>query len=336
MMISLKQYLGSSAEDSARKQALSLVLEKIASQAAVAKQSDYRLFSAEINRLRECIDAESEPGTLLFLIGSVTQLIETYNREITTVIRRQAHEAQDMFNMMTETITTLSGENVRAATAFGEFGQRFEAATGIDDIDELKQHLGEALRDFRTEMLRQKNDSDRLLLMLRQEIEKGSPPSVVASIPSAPSIDPTTSLRLRQACVGAMHLPVPPGKRRYVVTFVINCLKGINARYGFEVGDRVLRRFAQFVKEQIASEDSLYRWNGPSFVAVLERSETLDQIRRKIECIMRAELDETFDLEGRSLLVPISAAWSAFQLISTVATAEKQIETFATACGGND
>lgn len=53
----------------------------------------------------------------------------------------------------------------------------------------------------------------------------------------------------------------------------IDHFKTINDRYGHPVGDDVLRRFAESLKERIRVTDSLARWGGEEFMMVLPQTD---------------------------------------------------------------
>jgi hypothetical protein len=63
-------------------------------------------------------------------------------------------------------------------------------------------------------------------------------------------------------------------------------------------------------------------------VAVLERAKALDEVRALVRRMLDKPLDETYEIDGRSILIPISAAWSIFMLTSEPGAAEKQIQAF--------
>src|SRR5579871_2120868 len=126
-MISLRPYLTSPA-DSARKQVISLLLAKIALDAPVAEQADYRLFATEINQIKDGLDDDADEGALLYLAGAATQVIGSYNRRITAYIQKLESDAQEMVRMMTETVATISGDTARSAEKFRDIADRLETA----------------------------------------------------------------------------------------------------------------------------------------------------------------------------------------------------------------
>jgi hypothetical protein len=70
-------------------------------------------------------------------------------------------------------------------------------------------------------------------------------------------------------------------------------------------------------------------------VALIERSESLDRVRDQIRRIMEMRLDENLELGERAVLIPVSAAWSVFQLVA-VTTAERQIQAFIASQGNRE
>jgi diguanylate cyclase (GGDEF)-like protein len=66
--------------------------------------------------------------------------------------------------------------------------------------------------------------------------------------------------------------------RRYghpvsLILFDLDDFAGVNARYGAEIGDRVLRRVADVVGQQIRQTDLLFRSEGDAFVVILPETD---------------------------------------------------------------
>lgn len=325
-MVSIKRYLNRSDTDTPLRQVVSLLLEKIGSEAVVADENEVAAFRTDIRSLRDHVDQRSTPEEIVSTAESAAVIMEAYNNEISAFLRKQRRELKNIVTIMMETVAAITGENTRAVERLRGIGDNLERTLAAADLDTLKLNLAECLQDFRQETLRQKEEAENMIIALRRDIERGPQQSVP---PELTEIDEATSLPLKDACVKAMHASIPPGKRRYVVTLVLNRLQAVNARFGFEVGNRVLCRFGEFIEQQILPEDRLFRWRGPALVAVLERPEGIDMIRAQIRRMLESRLEQTLDVEGRPVMITVSARWSAFQLTTTVAAAEKQIETFA-------
>jgi len=60
------------------------------------------------------------------------------------------------------------------------------------------------------------------------------------------------------------------GKEFCILFIDLNNFKQVNDMYGHKVGDEVLRRVAQLIKENIRKEDYLIRYGGDEFVVITE------------------------------------------------------------------
>jgi GGDEF domain-containing protein len=324
-MALLKSYLNRGNDTTLLRQAFSLMLQKLASEAVVSDEDACAALAADIDRLRQYAEQEATPDAILRAAESVMQVMSAYNSEITVLLRKQQRGLQNIVRTMAETVASIAGDSTASAAKLREISGGLDSGPAITDIDALRLNVGGCMRDFCEEALRQREQTESLIISLRREIELGPQE---AENPEPPDLDPLTGLPSKETCVKALHRSIPARKRRYVVTLVVNNLEAINARFGQEIGNRVLCRFIDFAVQMIRADDRLFRWSGPTLVMVVETAETLDKVRTFIGRILEPRLEETLHIEGRSVLILISASWSAFQLTTTVAQAERQIETF--------
>jgi hypothetical protein len=71
-------------------------------------------------------------------------------------------------------------------------------------------------------------------------------------------------------------------------------------------------------------------------VAILERAQALDQVRGVVKRMLETPINKTYDVNGRTIFIPISAAWSAIMLTTTPDATEKQIQKFIASQGCRD
>ena len=62
-----------------------------------------------------------------------------------------------------------------------------------------------------------------------------------------------------------------------VLMLDIDFFKQFNDNYGHDLGDKVLKSFAEAVKKNMSERDSIIRWGGDEFVAILYGIEPKDQ-----------------------------------------------------------
>lgn len=324
-MLSLKSFLNATEGEVALRKVVSLLLERIGSSAVRGEGTEYDEFCIEMNDIRERLSNELSADHLVILGGCASQTLENYNVRIAALVRKQAAELQSVVAMVTETAMKIGGENSRSAQRLQEIGNKFEKAGSFDDLKTLKAHLGECLNSFRDEVQRQKLESDKAIRSLQREV--GQRPVEIGT-PSTDAPDPITGLPRQAAAVQALQAAAESGMRVYVVAIVIKGAHSVNQRFGFEIGDRMLRTFKENLGKQLSPKDKLFRWDGPALLALMDRPEPVSQVRTQIRRILDARLEQNFNVEGRSVLIPITADFLIFQLMPPTAMALKQIHRF--------
>jgi GGDEF domain-containing protein len=327
-MLSLKRFLNATDEATAWRRIVSLLLEKIGSAAVEGNTDEREAFRGEMSHFRESADSEESAELLFVTAGSAVQALETYNHRITAQLRKQAGELRSVVSMITETALKIGGENTRSAQRLQEIGDKFEKAGAMDDLHTLKSHLGDCLQSFREEAQRQKAESDATIQSLQQEIERRPMRGGVVE-----DLDQVTGLPRQSAGILALQQAAQSGKRTCVLVMVVKGVQSVNARFGFEVGDNMLRTFKENIEKQLLRADRLFRWHGPAILVLMQRPETIEQVRAQLRRMLDAHIEETFDVDGRSVLIPISAAWLVFSLTPPGALAVKQIQAFVATQG---
>jgi GGDEF domain-containing protein len=322
-MISIKRFMNRSEEEAVVWQALYLLLEKIGSEAALGDPLEFEDFTKNLERIRESVADAATPETLIVSIGSAVQAMAGHKQRVSRFIERQRREIQTMVSMLTKTVAKLSGDNTRFAQSFREIGEKLENAVGLEDLQELKARLSDCLRDFHDETCKQKAETEEMIAALQQEVDRSrenNEPLLDA--------DPATGLLRQDAAEATMLKNLKAGIRNYIVTVVVNRMQSINARFGYQVGDQVLRTCSQSIEKQLAPGDQMFRWSGPALVLLLQRSEPLEMVRGQLKRILDGRIEETYSLGSRAVLIPISTSWSAIKLVPPVGLAVKQIQTF--------
>ena len=92
------------------------------------------------------------------------------------------------------------------------------------------------------------------------------------------------------------------GALQVAVVFIdLNDFKPINDRFGHKVGDRVLRKVADRLRDEVRIGDTVSRWAGDEFALILEEAtpETVSQLVERV----RLRIAEPFDVDGIPLAV---------------------------------
>jgi GGDEF domain-containing protein len=228
--------------------------------------------------------------------------------------------------MLTETVATIANGSDRAVSRLQEIEKQIEHASVIEDVRSLKLKFGDCLEAIREEVQTQKKETAVTVNHLTHELEHSQ--DRVQSLLSAPEVDPVTGLPGRAAAEAALKEAAQSSRQFFAVVIVANRVQLINARFGYATGDQVLRAVCKQVQTGISAEDHLFRWSGPSVLAVLERPGPVEFVRKEMGQITATKGQELVNLGTRTILLPVSASWTVFPMLASACLMISEIEHF--------
>ncbi len=307
-MISLKRYLeAAQTEELARVRARvnHLLVEAIRLHAVEADSTDLERFRAEMAELDRRLDAAQKPEDALVVAGEAIKALEGYNHRVGRLIRAQVLELQQMVAVLTEGLERLSSGSERSIANLKEISRRVERASAIEDIRLLKARLAECVRELEQEAARHREESAKLITHLKAEVSRLS-----GGLGREPRFDPVTGLAGRPEAERAIEAACAERRHAYVAILVVDRLALVNNRFGYAAGDQILRSFAARLQRLLRAGDTLFRWSGPAFVALLERQAPEVALEREVRHFATQRHEEFIELEGRSGLVSVTASWT--------------------------
>ena len=233
-----------------------------------------------------------------------------------------------------ELIAELEGHNRAAQAAIaGALGElRATAVTLAGGVRELVANGGNA---------EQVQSCEGFLQKLQQQIDKmegARPPDSAFEEPIAavpPQTDPLTGipngLAAREAVLEAQSGERPP----YLCVIHIQSLDLLNARFGQRIGDQIVLACSQHLANNLCrSGDSIFRWRGPAFVALLDRDDTPAGVSREVSHVCNSIASSFFGEPHRSILIPVKLASTTFSMESRlVSEIFESIERFIVRAG---
>jgi len=121
-----------------------------------------------------------------------------------------------------------------------------------------------------------------------------------------PGTDPCTGLPARGEAEKAIKGDFGSRRPVWATVFILQRLPAINARFGRSVGDHMLVTAARHLARQLGETDLLFRWIGPSFVALMERPDAADVVRAEVNRICTARFHASVVLDSSTVLIPVS------------------------------
>jgi GGDEF domain-containing protein len=213
---------------------------------------------------------------------------------------------------------------MEGALVEGRLGTARDAA--IASLDELAKHAAEA----RTQSLELTGNLQDRITILEQTTPQGIKPPPSA----APTVDSTTGLPKRAdgevALQQALENTSDSGTRFYAVVFYVHRMALTNARFGEAIGNQVVLFCSQHIATTIAhATDALFRWSGPAFVGIFQRTESPATVSAEIQRLMSAPFSRFFETSSRSVYLPVKVTASVIPLADTnFAEVSSKIEEF--------
>ena len=320
-MISFKKLLGQETEDitSWLVRVVVLLLEATALHAIEHDPDECAAFRQEIRETIEKFERTTDSRDTLILAGAAVKSLQTYNRSVERFIASLSSEKQAVISLMSESLLKAAHAGEPAAQNLRRIERELAAASRLPDIRALKGRLGDCLDTICQEVAR------------REEQASDSKASESDPAKMLGPHDQVTGLPAWQHAQARIRDLSGKGTPCYVLVLFLRNLDIVNRRVGFAAGDQILTLFGQRVAQFLSGTDQLFRWRGPCFVAVLERSESHDHVMAEAAKISSFSMEKEIQSQGRSLFFKTSMAWTLIQIHDGLQASEisRKIDAFA-------
>lgn len=202
------------------------------------------------------------------------------------------------------TVSHICSASDECVTRLDQIEDQIEETSGLDGVRVLRFRLEECLQALREQTRHQREQMSQLLVRLQQQIEFAQAENSGDAI-FAPEIDRVSGLEEREGAERAMAAAMERGGPSYAALFVVDRLHLINAQFGYSTGDRILREFCEHLRTSLLPQDQLFRWTGPAFLAVIERSEEPAEVEADIQRIAGGQLEAAVQIGNGCVRLPI-------------------------------
>jgi diguanylate cyclase (GGDEF)-like protein len=179
-----------------------------------------------------------------------------------------------------------------------------EAAGRTEDVREIKSKLADCLKSVLDEV----------------EHRQGA---------AGQQPDPTTGLPDRAGAEEAILRVYAADAPACVGVLTFDSLTTLNLRFGSKVGDEILRHYAETLRQQLPSEDLLFRWGGNALMALLLRPARIEQVRREFGRLLDAGYEHTVNTPSRVVHLPVLPRWAVWPMMASPALLIQKLDAFA-------
>lgn len=229
-------------------------------------------------------------------------------------------ELQNIIGTMTRAVATFGSVCDRSVARLQKIECQLQQAAGSNDPELLNRSIEECLESIREEILKQKAERARTHEMLQVLETSRSGPG------KAP--DPVTGLPSRLDAEAALAEAAEGQTPAYVAMLSVDRVALINGRYGYAAGDEVLKLFLESLQTRVLPEDRIFRWSGPAFVVILERTDRLEKVRHLFRAVVPGKIERTIHAANRTALISISSAWILLPVVVPVSDLVAELDKF--------
>jgi GGDEF domain-containing protein len=317
-MISIKRYLAENSIQPVEKgyrRILSMVLKELAISAIEGDPAEFEQFNRSISRFNDTLDEDGGLAEALVTAEAALQVLAEHNQRTKAFLRQPVVELQSIISMLTETIAEMASGCDTSVRRLQSVERHIEKARHINDVQELKGRLLECLEQQTARATAGK---------IHAELECSK--QLLGQTPT--ELDPVTALPAEGAVAEALRVRLKRDAQSYVAAFVVQNVRAINIRFGDTIGDQVLRAFRDHLRASLPPADGLYRWSGPTVVALIERAQPEERVRAEMKKIAESREGRMFEIRNREVMIAIAANWSLVPVVDSVASIKMHIDKF--------
>jgi GGDEF domain-containing protein len=320
-MLSFKKYLSQEKEDmtSWLIRIVILLLDATALHAIDHDPDELQEFRRQIGETIEKFEETTVSRDTLIIAGEAVRSLQIYNQSVERFIRNLTAEKQAIIGSMTETLIKLVHTSEMSGQTLRGIEKELAKASKLQDLRLLKGKMLDCLETISLEAARQEEWAREL-----------KTPGDNSAITLGP-YDQVTGLPTWQHAEARITEMIEARRAGYVLVLFVKNLDNVNRRVGFAVGDQILTLIGQSVGRCLSGADQLFRWRGPCFIAVMERSTKHAFVMAEAAKIGSISLEKEVEAQGRSLFFKAAMAWTLIRFNDTSQAREisKQIDAFA-------
>ena len=329
-MISIKKFLALNTEaEQTLMHVVRLLVEGIGRHVVASDPSEGARFRTSVEEVSGKLEEEISPAELLVQAGSVVRALGDHASRTTHDIQAQIAELQNMVKMLATTVSAISTAGANNVVRLGEIEKQVQGASALDDVRSIKARLSDCLADIRREAERQQKETGATIAQLTQGLSEARRTTV--DVATGAVRDEVTGLAPRADAEAALAEAVKTGGQALVTVMVLERLQVVNRKFGMEIGDQILAEVARITRKNLPPEDRLFRWGGPTLVALVTRTVNIERVRMEIAGIMDSKWEHTIQTASRSILLPLTARWAVMPMMAAPRLLYHKIDVFAAA-----
>jgi GGDEF domain-containing protein len=293
---------------------LSTFMQGIAFHSLPFDEAAFAAFQRSIWKLRASFEISQEEDGAAAMAAATVRLMEEYNEAAKEHLRIRQDEYSEVLGGMIQSLAEVTQAGPHTVTRMRSLARDLGGASDLASFSVARAKLEASVAELR----------------VRAQVSAGKPATGRDVVDET---DAVTGLPDAGCAVGALGRIWSRRNSFYLGVFSLEFLETINARFGFRVGDELLSLLGQEAAQRLPSPDQLFRWRGPSVVALAERQVPESMVASEFGRAVPPRLEIATMVREREAMVRASTTWTMFRL-SEVATLEEAVSRMNEFTGG--
>jgi diguanylate cyclase (GGDEF)-like protein len=217
--------------------------------------------------LRKRVEDDPSEEVLTHSAEELEEELKAYSEKAGDHYRRQERDIRGILELLRDAAKTVRTRNTCQTEKFLKFAHQLDSISGLDDLGQIRRRLAGdvlTLREYVHQVSAEgaataKGLEDQLATYQRR----------LREVEEIAATDDLTGLVNRREAERRLDMKIRKGETFCIVFFDLNHFKLVNDRLGHQVGDEVLRAFAERLAQRVRGGDTAARWGGDEFVVVV-------------------------------------------------------------------
>jgi diguanylate cyclase len=260
----------------------------------------------QLKQLRLMLGENLEGEVLPEVRSRLADELRTYSRKSGEILGRRDQEIKHILHCLSEAASTLATQSQNNSGRLMEFTRSLETLAQVDDLPEIRRRLSREVTELKHVVSEINERSGQTVDALRAEVKSFR--AKLAASERIAHTDVLTDVPNRRAGEEALHALIGHRHQFCILVFDLDRFKSINDRWGHQAGDFVLVEFARRLTSNVRPGDSVFRWGGDEFLAVLPNCKLTQATARAGHIISACKGQYTFTANGERVSLFVLAS----------------------------
>ncbi|WP_321475257.1 GGDEF domain-containing protein [uncultured Paludibaculum sp.] len=213
--------------------------------------------------------------------------LTTFWEKSCQLLGHQEKEVKKILQCLSQVASVVASQGRANSSRLTEFTKNLESIAQMNDLPEIRRRLTREVSELRQVAVDVGKGSEEAVEQLREELRTFR--TKLHESEQLANTDPLTNLANRRAGEQKIQCLISDRRPFSLLLFDLDRFKSVNDRWGHQSGDAVLLEFARRLSAGVRGEDTICRWGGDEFLAILpecglrKANERASQIRANFQ-----------------------------------------------------